>query len=101
MSRFITRFLLSILDLICINVALLAALLLRFDGLIDTHYLEVYEESFLLISAIMLLCFYIFNMYKSVWRYASMGEMLQVVVSCFSGSIMMYLAGMLQGKMLI
>lgn len=74
-------FFLFILDVILINLAYYLALYLRFDGKIDLKYLNVYIDNALIITLLKIAVFYYFKLYRSLWRYASIDELLNVVVA--------------------
>ncbi|MCK9268496.1 MAG: polysaccharide biosynthesis protein, partial [Alkaliphilus sp.] len=81
-----------VIDIVLINIAGLMALLLRFDFIIPRGYLQTYLRSGILTTVIMVIIFYVFNLYKSVWEYASLGELVYVVASSAVGSIILFLA---------
>ncbi len=70
---------LMILDVICIVMAYALALYLRFDGKIESRYLYTLVDNIAVIIVIKLLIFYAFNLYRSLWKYASVDEMIEVV----------------------
>lgn len=78
--------LLYIIDIILINLSYAAALYLRFEGDIGSsqfmEYFGRYKEYFIVVSLIQLAIFTYFKLYKSVWKYASIQELLNVVVAC-------------------
>lgn len=76
--------LLMVADGFAINLAFLLAFFLRFDGGFVTNpqsarYFEMYMQSCINITTINLVIFYLFGMYNSLWKYASVEELLQVV----------------------
>lgn len=74
--------LLLFLDIVFINISYILALYLRFDGDIEIKYLNVYIDNALLLTLIKLIVFYYFKLYKSEWRYASIDELLNIVIAC-------------------
>lgn len=74
--------LLFFLDIILINLSYLLALYLRFDGNIEIKYLTVYMDNTLMLTVIKLIAFYYFKLYRSVWRYASVGELINIIAAC-------------------
>ena len=78
-------FILFILDTILINISYLLSLYIRFEGDISgTQFLEYfikYKEHFIYITAIKLVIFLYFKLYKSVWKYASIEELINIVVA--------------------
>lgn len=73
---------LLILDIIFVNFSYLLALYLRFDGNIEIQYLTVYMDNAFILTIIKLAVFYYFKLYKSVWRYASVGELINIIAAC-------------------
>lgn len=75
--------LLLLLDIVAINVSFLIALLLRFE--IDPHnsefqrFLSIYAGTFVIATLIQLAVFYVFDLYNSLWKYASTIEMVKIV----------------------
>lgn len=74
-------FLFILLDIILINAAYLLALYLRFDGNIEPQYMEAYISNAIFITLIKIIVFYYFKLYKSIWEFASIDEMIEVVSS--------------------
>lgn len=72
---------LVLLDIALINLAYYLALYLRFDGKIEVQYLKVYINNALIITLLKILVFYYFKLYRSLWRYASVEELMNVVVA--------------------
>lgn len=76
---------LLILDTILINLSYILALYIRFDGDITGsqfgEYFIRYKEHFIYITIIKLAIFLYFKLYKSVWKYASIEELMDIVVA--------------------
>lgn len=89
---FIRRLFLVIMDAMLINIASFLALISRFDfklGLVPTHYADAVLSYVLINTATTIIIFYIFRLYNSLWKYAGIDELTNIVFS--SG-----LAGILQ-----
>lgn len=87
---------LAFIDALCVLASYMLALLLRFDFLfssIPKSYLQGYLWSmpFWVVSTIVV--FYIFRLYHSIWRFASMTEAWRIV-SAFIVLMVVYVAGM-------
>ncbi len=94
------NFIFILLDTLLINLAYFLALYLRFDGRIPAQYVETYTSHALIITTIKIVIFYIFNLYKSIWKFASVDEMLEIVLaSIISNAIVMAYMTLVQGKM--
>lgn len=78
---------LMVLDFIIFAASYYISYLLRFNFIIPTGMF--WNTSKLLVWAIMvkLIVFMVTGMYKTLWRYASIEEMLQVVIAVFIGNV--------------
>lgn len=84
MSNKIKKISLIFLDIIVINISYLLALYIRFDGVIGdqfTSYFNKYLQFALYITLIKVLIFYYFKLYKSIWKYASIHELVNILVA--------------------
>lgn len=75
-------------DGVAINIAFLLAFFLRFDsnfihGVQSAKYFDVYAQNILTFTLIKLILFYGFGMYNSLWKYASIEELIQIVTTSF------------------
>jgi FlaA1/EpsC-like NDP-sugar epimerase len=78
------RIILMFLDVIFINLAYLLALFIRFDGVIGDQfisYFNKYKQFAVYIVIIKILVFSYFKLYKSIWRYASIEELMNILVA--------------------
>lgn len=90
MPKILRIALLVIADIFAVNLAFYLAIYLRFDGsadpqnlLVYAYHLQIFGSHWFLMTAISLVVFYFFRLYKSVWRYASIGELMQVIMAVF------------------
>lgn len=81
MNRQFKQVLLVILDVLFVNVAIFAGYFIRFSWNIPAAYITIYKKSFIPIAIIMIVSFYIFKLYKSIWRYASIDELVSVILA--------------------
>lgn len=85
-KRILTAFLV-VADVIMINLAFVLAFIIRFDGhlhiAVAQSYIPVYLSNAVTITLIKVSIFYVFGLYKNLWRYASIEEMLQIVTTSF------------------
>jgi FlaA1/EpsC-like NDP-sugar epimerase len=82
MAKFRNKFILLVIDAVIINASIVLALFIRFEGHINDqflHYFSRYASSFILITIVKLLVFNYFKLYGSIWRYASIEELIRVV----------------------
>lgn len=78
---------LLILDSLCVNIAFFLAFWLRFDGMLENHYFQLYTSNWIVLTGIKLLVYAYFKLYRSLWRYASVDELMQVFLASFAGSV--------------
>ncbi|GKX31769.1 nucleoside-diphosphate sugar epimerase [Vallitalea longa] len=80
------------MDIILIQLAYFISIYLRFDGFIE-QYVNIYLSNIFVISAIKICVLYMFKLYQSLWKYASIEELLQVVggVLCANGAFVAYM----------
>ena len=85
--RYIRTISLVILDVILINISYILGLFLRFDGGIPQVYLDKYLSYALYITILQIIVFYLFGLYKTMWRYASIEEFLKVIVAVIVATV--------------
>lgn len=80
-----------LLDVSVMLVATFLAVALRFDFInIPLQYLEVAFKYVALDIAIMVTSFSLYNLYTSVWRYASITELINIVMACGTTEIICF-----------
>jgi len=70
---------LVVLDILCINISILLAFLVHYEWTIPTVYSS---RCWMIASAAVVIAitvFYFFQLYKSLWRYASVSELIMIV----------------------
>lgn len=92
MKRISKSTFLPVIDIILIHIAFLTALVLRYDGNISSiHlvYIEAYTSwsFFIILATTKLLTFFIFKLYKSLWKYASIEEGLRIIGAVIVGNL--------------
>jgi FlaA1/EpsC-like NDP-sugar epimerase len=81
---FIRRLFLIILDAMLINIASFLAITIRFDlrlGQVPTHYLEAVLSYTFINTLVTIIIFSIFRLYNSLWKYAGIDELSNIVFS--------------------
>ncbi|MGB9790956.1 MAG: polysaccharide biosynthesis protein [Thermacetogeniaceae bacterium] len=73
------RLFLLLFDILAVNLAYLGALVLRFDGSVPARYLASYISVALPATALTLLSYHYWGLYRRVWRYASVREIIDIV----------------------
>jgi FlaA1/EpsC-like NDP-sugar epimerase len=81
-----TLFLLG--DLLILNAGICAALFIRFDGTIPSGYIDLLPKLFVIISLTNISFFYVFELYKKLWNYASIGELIQISLATITGAFL-------------
>lgn len=88
MEKKIKSILLMFVDITAICASFIFAFAIRFDGNfinnpLAIQYFDVLIENILAIILIKMIIFYAFKMYDSLWRYASVEEIVQIVTASF------------------
>ena len=85
-------FLLLLADIAAIFLTGFLALALRFDfGNIPTEFLNNLLIMIPFETILSVVIFYFFNLYTSIWRYASVMEFLNVIIACVASKIIAFL----------
>lgn len=85
------KILLMFIDYININLMLYLSLFIRFEGNIREPYITNYFNYTFLFSSVILLVLYFGRIYNRIWRYASIGELINIMVNLFLGTGLVYL----------
>ena len=89
MEKRLNKLILIIGDIILINIGYILALYIRFDGVIDKQflsYLPRFLDNAVYISILKILVFIYFKMYKTIWKYASIEELLNIVTAIIASN---------------
>jgi FlaA1/EpsC-like NDP-sugar epimerase len=92
MKRKIRSGMLVVLDVLLINVSLVSAYLLRFDGRfgnIDAKYLNNMIYLAIAATIVKIACFIFFRLYSSLWKYAGAYELVSIVAAAMVGNVVM------------
>jgi len=90
---------LVVLDIGIVALSYLAALVLRFNGAVDRSYWQNFRWFVVVAATTHLLSNYLFGLYGQMWRYASVREARQVVLSgFFAGAVLSATALWLTGR---
>ena len=95
MNVSVKKLLLLCFDLVMFNFAVLLALILRFDQNIPLQYFEAFFNTLILSSIAKIYIYKHFGLYKSIWRYAGINEMSQIIFAVTLGTISEYLIALL------
>lgn len=83
--------LLSVYDIMAVNVSYFLALLFRFDGFfsqIPDYYVRAYVKFIPIYTILCLVIFYASKMYQSVWQYASFNELARTCIGSTVASLL-------------
>lgn len=81
---------LLILDIVLVGAALLGAYLLRFEGYLG-RYFEQFKDVVVFVILIYVSVNWLFGLYRKMWRYASIQELLGIFWSATSSALLTYL----------
>jgi FlaA1/EpsC-like NDP-sugar epimerase len=73
-------------DALLINLALFFSFYLRLEGSLSAEYVPTYRDAALVSTVALLLVFHFFGLYRNIWRYASVGELLSIVYAVSVGA---------------
>ncbi len=94
----IKKALLLVTDILFINLSFYLALLIRFEFAIPKQYYDLFFKSTLFITVIQIVVFYVFGLYRSLWEYASIEELLQIFLGILSVSGLILVTGIVIGE---
>lgn len=104
MKKFSRVLLLLLGDILCINIAYIIALLLRFEFNVVSdqfnHYLAIYMDNVVWITLFKLIVFGIFGLYNSLWKYAGSEEIAKVAFSAFGAFVVVFVYLKLTGQVI-
>ena len=93
------RWLLIIIDILLLNLALWLAFALRFDWKIPGYYLDYYWQIALFVVGLRLALFLYFGLYRGVWRYIGINDLLAIFKSVSLGSLLVAAASFLTRRL--
>ncbi len=94
----IRKLLLVIIDIVSVNLALYLALLIRFDTIIPHRYYDFFFKSVFFITVLQIVVFFLFGLYRSLWEYASVDEMMQIFLASMAAGGLSLLTGLVIGS---
>ena len=74
-------------DAIIVGLTYYLSYLLRFDGVIPQTHITNFIYTALWIIPLKLAFFYVFGLYKGMWRYTSIGDLENLVKGCLASTI--------------
>ena len=85
------QFFLIIIDALLVVGSLVVALLLRFDMDVPLEYILKLEKLWLPVVIISIIIFFLFGLYRRLWRYASVDELLLIILAISASVAGVYL----------
>ncbi|MBW9151368.1 nucleoside-diphosphate sugar epimerase/dehydratase [Clostridium estertheticum] len=76
-------------DAVLINLAYILAFFFIYNYKNFRFYSSSYKEIALIVTVIYITCFYIFKLYESLWKYASIDEFMLIIGACLTSNIVM------------
>jgi FlaA1/EpsC-like NDP-sugar epimerase len=67
-------------DAVIINLSLLLAMQMRYEPSVPPYQLRIFSNLWPFMTALGLISFYVTKMYKTLWRYASVGDALHIAM---------------------
>ncbi|WP_276353544.1 polysaccharide biosynthesis protein [Cohnella caldifontis] len=78
--------LLLAVDALLIILSVYIAYLLRFDFSIKSQFIKTFSYVFPVSATLLLTSFFIFRIYKRIWQYASLGDLIAILKGAFVGT---------------
>lgn len=78
------------IDILVINVAILAAYYINNMGSITNITYSIHLNEVILVTLIYIIVFYLFGLYKILWRFASSRDRLSTLISTIIGTLIIY-----------
>lgn len=100
MKAYYRKAFLLVADAVLVNLSLYMALLLRFDGNIPVNYINIMIKSAAILTIIKIGTYYFYRLYSSLWKYASIDELIQVFFATTTESILCFIFGLATGARL-
>jgi FlaA1/EpsC-like NDP-sugar epimerase len=84
-SMRVRTFFLVFSDMLLVNLSAIGALLLRFEFTLPTDHFTNYISMAWAVTLSMVFVFWVFSLYNSLWRYASVDELVRIVFANMAG----------------
>jgi FlaA1/EpsC-like NDP-sugar epimerase len=79
---------LIVADILAVNFAFLLTLLLHYEGEIPAEVIEIFLSSAILLTIGKILIYRYFDLYNSLWSYASVEELLKIVIAVVIANVL-------------
>lgn len=91
---------LVIIDAVLLNLSVFIALLMKYDAAVPQQYIENLQGYAIIATIVQLAVFWIFGLYKSLWEYASIEELVQIVFATMVATAIGSVTGFFTGRSL-
>ena len=88
--RYLVMLTLIVTDAVIVSMTPYLALWLRFDGVIDQRMMDTVWSLLPMILCLRIATFYLFRLYHRIWRYASINEMMVVIMAVSVSSVLIF-----------
>lgn len=97
MKKEIRVLFLAVVDILLINLSFFLSLLVRFDFKMPQQYITIYISNMLIYIIIKLTVFKLSKLYKTLWEYASIGELIQVTTGVTMANVLIIIYWSIDG----
>ena len=87
MKAALRKIFMAIIDICIINISLYLSFVLRFENDIPEQFFTLFRETHVVVTVIALCSFLVFNLYNRIWRYASVNELIAIVLATSFSSL--------------
>lgn len=74
-------------DIVLLIISITASFLLRFDGSLPSEFAVILRKLIIAIILVKLVVLYLFKLYNSLWEYASIEEMMEIIAGVVTANI--------------
>jgi FlaA1/EpsC-like NDP-sugar epimerase len=78
---------LLLIDALLVSISVYMSYLLRFDFSIGRQFIDTLPYVIIVYVTLILIGFYIFKIYKRIWQYASVGDLISILKGAILGSV--------------
>jgi FlaA1/EpsC-like NDP-sugar epimerase len=90
MRRKLISLTMMLIDASIVALVSYLAFFIRFEGKIDPHYFSLIKHYLVLSIIIVIGTFYLFGLYKRMWQYASVGELLAIIGAVSISAVLIF-----------
>jgi len=89
---------LMIFDVLCINIAIILSFLIIYGREIPANISNNLLSMCIIFTIINIIINYVFQLYNSLWRYASVNDLIMIIMSSVTAALTAYLVSLLIAK---